>query len=156
MPAWRDARQAVNAGPAEEVQEHRFGIVIGMMGGRDVREPQRVPAVRKEIVPGSPCGVLNRAFFRFGKRRHIGVSGNERKSEPQGGFTDEGAVAVGFSSAEMMIEVCDSQSTAETGLQFYERIEEHHGIDPAAHGEKHRIARLDEAGLADKRLKRVQ
>ena len=95
----RNSAQTLQTCAAHEVQEHRFGAVVGI-----VRRSQllSIRDLRKKIVP-HPARALLQAFVLLLHRSNVGLQNPELHAEPLTELLAEMHVSVGFRAAQMVI-----------------------------------------------------
>jgi hypothetical protein len=105
----RDAAEAREASAPENVEENRFDLIVGGVGGGDVASAEIAGSLGEEIVAGLPGGGFE-AVARVGSQIGRGVADRVFEAELFSECANEGCVGVGGLSAKVMVEMGDNDA----------------------------------------------
>lgn len=120
---------------AEEIEEHGFGIVVGVMGEQDGVATVLPSAGRKELVTTAAGRYFDGSLFLVGAALNLNPRDFEGEVVVFGETAHEGGIMIGEDSAELMIEVTENDLASVMGE---ERVQECHRI--ATTGDSQQIA----------------
>ena len=132
LPADRvDAGEAGKAAAPEQVQEHRFGVVAGVVGGGDAAASQPEGLLGEEAVAQGPGGLLQAQLAAFGLGPHVPPAHGEGDAPPGADVTDEGLVPDALFATELVVIVGGGHGDVPSPG---EGVEQAHGVGPAGDG----------------------
>ena len=151
-----DSGEAAGSGAAQQAEEDGFGLIVaGVRGGHAVEAMIGGSALEK-IVAGAASGGFERKTMQRGQRGDIAGFDDGVEGELRGERSDELRLGVGFSSAEMVVEVQDEQDDAEFGGEFGQRPQQGHRIRTAADGDADAFAGPDQTMAAQVLFQRLE
>ncbi len=126
----KHAAEPAHAGPAEEVEQDGFGLVVGSMAGYDCIAAFFLGGEGEELVAHGSCGFFDAPVLARRDLADGAFSGDGFEAECGGVLTDEFAVGCGF-GAKLVVEVGDEQLVPELLAQREEEVEAREGIGAA-------------------------
>src|SRR5215470_3937765 len=126
-----DSREARNAGPAKDVGQDGFRLIVhGVRGCRRVEKALRRQFF-KESVTSAAGGVFQIGFFLFRFVCNISAAEMQRKAKFFGETSDKFLIGVRSFSAKLMIEMDNAQDAAQLRACFSKQSEQSDGIRAA-------------------------
>ena len=108
----RDAGKACHARAAGKVKEHRFGVVVRVVGGDDARRAGLPGNGVEEIITQLARGLLDRHAIFFGIGCHIARADAQRNAPRRAPCAHKILVHVGLRPAELMVIVRRAHAVA--------------------------------------------
>ena len=129
IPPDRDDAQPAQRRAADEIEQHRFQIVVG-----GVRRGDEAIQRREKRIAHPACGFFD-AFAGFSSARGDVSAGDGEGNAPiLTQLADERFVAVRFRAAQMVIIVRGTHSQAQLVLQRAQAVQHRHGVRAAGDG----------------------
>lgn len=119
--------EAAHPRPAQEVEQHGFGLVVGRVAGDNGVAAFLLGGEGEELVAHRPGGLLDAAALAFGNLAHGAFAGNGFEAKRCGVLADELAVG-GGPGTELVVEVRDLQLEPETVAKGEEQVKAGEGI----------------------------
>lgn len=142
-----DAAEAVGPGPAEELEEDGFGLVVHGVGGQDGVGPAAAKESVKDLVASVAGGLFEGLAGCCGTSGDVDGMDMERDLQAGAEVLDEALVGVGLGAAYAVVDMNGREADAESQLGEdvggMERSEESHGVRPAGDGGADAVAGLD-------------
>ena len=137
----RNAAKPAQTRAAQQMQQHRLGIVVGVVGGGDAVAGQRVKkcvaqAARRFLYAGGPI------CFRRGRAE---VQGNTVLFTE---FPHKACVPFGLRAAQAMVEMRSLDLDAQRPPQRPEAPQQRHGVRAAGNGADHALPRRKQGVFA--------
>jgi hypothetical protein len=140
-----DSGKTTGPGASEQSHEDGFGLIVtGVCGGHGV-EAMDGGSTEEKAIAGAAASGFKGEMKQSGEGGDIfGLDGGiERK--PGCEFADEALVGLGVKSAEVVIEVKNTEHDAETRSEFREGTQQSYGVGAAADGDPEALAGMDES-----------
>ncbi len=109
----------------QEVEQHRFGMIVGVMSEQDMVAAVLPGTLGEELVPGSPGRHLERDLFALRPALHLGPRDFEGKIVLLGQVPHKGGIVSREEAAQLVVQVAENQlpgSCLEEGVQERHRI----------------------------------
>ena len=171
--AGRDARQPPQSGAPHQVQQHCFGVVVGVVGGGDHGAVQLTGRLLKEIVPHLPGGLLDALAGPGSLSGHVPPAHGQLRSRQglghaQGAGVPVGAAAlghelpdelfvpVGFRPPQAVVVVGGGHLDVQPAPQPVQKVHQAYGVRPPGQGAQHTGPRGQHPVFCDQLLCRLQ
>ncbi len=132
VPARSDAGESFLAGPPEEADEDRFGLIVFRVRGRDEIITFPFSDSLEETIPGAAeCGFVPvfraaRSKYENGKIIYFGI------------LPDQSLIGPGILAAERIIHMRDTEAEPELFPESKEDMQERDTVRPAGNGDENR------------------
>ena len=140
-PGW-DAQQPRQGGPPAQVHQHRFGVVVGVVGGEDSVLLPRRQALEK-AVPHLAAALLQAQAPPAGQGGHVLPAEGKIQPKALGKGPGRGLVPVRFLPPQLVVHVGQHQALRAQAAQ--QPVGQGGGIRPAGKAHHH-LAPLGQAG----------
>lgn len=134
------AAKTCEAAAAAEIGEDGFRLVVGVMGEDDDPGVVLFGHAEEEVMARLACGSFDGDAAFFGEGCYIGVLDLAGELVLFGELLDEGGVAVGFLTAQAVVEVAEDE-VGEAGVE--EQMQEGHGVATAGEAEQGGFSRVE-------------
>ena len=132
-PYRRDAAQALRPGAPQQVQQHRLRLILGVVGGGDIRRADGVRRAEEKVVPQPPSRLLH---AQAPARRHLidgrglGIEGDVPLPAQA---PDEILVPLGL-GPHPVVQVRRRHGEAAARRDGGQIVQQAHGVPSAGHG----------------------
>jgi hypothetical protein len=130
---WEHAANAANAAAANDVHEHRFGLVVERVAGGDAISAFFAGDEGEELVAHLAGDLFDALALLAGGRGDIAFAREALDSESSAEFAHEGEVGGGFGT-ELVVEVAGNDFEAKGPAEFEQDEKERDGIRSAGDG----------------------
>ena len=128
----RNARQTANAASPQQIKQHRFGVVVGMVAGSDPRAPGIHPDLFQERVPQRAGRILKAPSLPLCLLLHRSRTEMDRDRVKRTQSLYKRRIFFRSAGSETVIEMRDHDRYAAPFTLFRQQVEQHYGVDPAA------------------------
>ena len=144
-----DRSEAGKPRSLDQAQQEGFHLVVPVVGDCDPPVAVGLGNLREIAVAYVPARVLDGKAVLPGVCVDVGTQRVAGRPVLSRKLFDEGLVAVGLCTPQLVVYVGDGQAEAYILFDLFEQKEEGRGIDPAGHPDQHRITRVDQPFLPD-------
>jgi hypothetical protein len=141
--------QGFAARAAQQAQEEKFHLVVGMMGQRDLLNPPRARCSRQKFMTQLSRGHFQRQFIFARENSHIPASGHEVQTQFLRRPLCQPRIRIAAAPAQLMIEVGhDKPPFVGTG-EALEQMQQYHRIHPTGNRDDNRRPAIEKAPRQD-------